>query len=210
MFGWGKKNINTFHQVKHVSKENRHYRLREINKANLEKGNIEQAVKLPPGENVNDWIAMNLIEFYNQIQNLYHPIGDYCTTQTCPETTAGPGFKYYWQDGVKYKKPTMLPAHEYISNVLEWIQSLLNNEKYFPSDPSIPFPQDFVSVASNMFKRLFRIYAHVYHHHRDKVVELGIESKFDTSFKNFALFCLEFKLIPKEQMEPLAQIMKTF
>jgi len=120
--------------------------------------------------------------------------------------TAGPGFKYFWQDNNKYKKPTALPASEYISNVMSWTETYINNEKTFPSDPSVPFPSDFVEIVKKVFQRLFRIYAHIYHHHRDDIRSVGAEAHLNTSFRHFIFFCQEFKLIPEDQLAPLREI----
>lgn len=210
MFNWGKNNQGTFRPVKKVAKENRNYRLQQISKRTIEQGDLKQAVKLPPGENLDEWLAMNIVEFYNQLGCLYAPISEKCTPQACPKMTAGPNYQYFWQDNVNYKKPTMLPAPEYIANVMAWANSYISNEKYFPTDPSVPYPPDFRPVVANIFKRLFRIYAHIYHHHRNDVVQIGAESQLDTSFKHFYLFCNEFKLIPEDQMMPLEPIIKSF
>jgi MOB kinase activator 1 len=45
------------------------------------------------------------------------------------------------------------------------------------------FPKDFVSRVKNIFKRLFRVYAHVYHAHFLSVITLGEEAHLNTSFK---------------------------
>jgi len=37
--------------------------------------------------------------------------------------SGGPKFEYLWQDGAKYKKPTPLPASQYISFLMDWIES---------------------------------------------------------------------------------------
>ena len=37
-----------------------------------------------------------------------------------------------WCDGVKYKKPTALPANEYIGNLMEWVENLVNDATLFP------------------------------------------------------------------------------
>lgn len=46
-----------------------------------------------------------------------------------------------------------------------------------------PFPKNFVSLVRNIFKRLFRVYAHMYHSHFAKIVALGEEAHLNTSFK---------------------------
>lgn len=42
-------------------------------------------------------------------------------------------FEYLWEDGVKYKRPTKLSAPEYVDALMNWAQSLLDNEEYFPN-----------------------------------------------------------------------------
>lgn len=41
-------------------------------------------------------------------------------------------YEYRWADGVEYKKPTALPARKYISLLMDWIESQINNEEIFP------------------------------------------------------------------------------
>ena len=210
MFNWMKGDQGTFRPMKKTGPESRNYRLQQLSQATLGAGDLKTAVKLPEGENLNDWLAMNVVEFYNQINCLYSPIVDRCTQTTCPEMSAGPNYKYAWQDGVKFKKPTMLPAPEYISNLMQWAESIIDNEKIFPSDPSIPFPKDFKSQVSKLFQRLFRIYAHIYYHHLEDVKTVGAEAHLNTSFRHFILFAKEFDLIPADQLAPLQPIINQF
>lgn len=206
MSGWFKKDQGTFRPVKNVGAGHRGYKLQQISQATLGTGNLREAVKLPPGEKLEDWLAVSVVDFFNQLSCLFAPVSEHCTPQSCPEMTAGPGYKYYWQDSDRYKKPTMLPAPEYITNVMLMTESYINNEKYFPSDPSVPFPSDFKKIVENIFRRLFRIYAHIYHHHRDDIRAIGAEAHLNTSFRHFMFFTQEFKLIPEDQLAPLKEI----
>ena len=42
-------------------------------------------------------------------------------------------YEYLWEDGVKYKRPTKLPAPEYVDALMNWAQGLLDNEEVFPN-----------------------------------------------------------------------------
>ena len=42
--------------------------------------------------------------------------------------SGGSKFEYLWQDGVKYKKPVKLPAPQYISLLMDWVESQINDE----------------------------------------------------------------------------------
>ena len=57
--------------------------------ATLGQGNIKEAVRLPPGEDLNEWLAVNTVDFYNAISVLYGSLEDYCTPKTCPAMAAG-------------------------------------------------------------------------------------------------------------------------
>lgn len=54
--------------------------------------------------------------------------------------------------------------------------------------PGVPFPKNFMSVAKTILKRLFRVYAHIYHQHFDPVIQLQEEAHLNTSFKHFIFF----------------------
>lgn len=58
--------------------------------ATLGSGNIREAVQLPPGEDLNEWLAVNTVDFYNAISVLYGTLEESCTAKTCPVMSAGP------------------------------------------------------------------------------------------------------------------------
>lgn len=47
-------------------------------------GNLALAVQLPEGEDVNEWLAVNTVDFYNQINLLYGTLTEYCTKGNNP------------------------------------------------------------------------------------------------------------------------------
>ena len=71
-----------------------------------------QVVLLPKGEDLNDWLAVHVVDFFNRINLIYGTVCEQCTNTTCPTMSGGPKFEYLWQDGVKFKKPTQLPANQ--------------------------------------------------------------------------------------------------
>lgn len=66
-----------------------------------------------------------------------------------------------------------------------------------------PFPKQFKSIVKTIFKRLFRIYAHIYYSHAQEIVELGVEAHLNTAFKHFYLFIREFDLVDPKEMAPM-------
>ena len=57
--------------------------------ATLGSGNVYEAVKLPPGEDLREWLAVNTVDFYNAISVLYITLIDFCTPASCPVMSAG-------------------------------------------------------------------------------------------------------------------------
>eukprot|EP00735_Rhodelphis_limneticus_P004333 TRINITY_DN1590_c0_g1::TRINITY_DN1590_c0_g1_i1::g.28218::m.28218 TRINITY_DN1590_c0_g1::TRINITY_DN1590_c0_g1_i1::g.28218 ORF type:complete len:221 (+),score=41.06,sp/Q9FHI1/MOB1A_ARATH/55.66/3e-79,Mob1_phocein/PF03637.12/1.4e-74 TRINITY_DN1590_c0_g1_i1:121-783(+) len=172
----------------------------------LGSGNLQDAVVLPPGEDKNEWLAVNTVDFFNQINLLYGTITEFCKPESCPTMKAGDKYEYLWKDDKKYKKPTKMPAQEYISNLMAWVDEQLNDEKIFPPKIGDPFPPDFIKVEQKIFTRLFRVYAHIYVHHFDHIVELGAEAHLNTCFKHFFFFVKTFDLVKPDQLEPLRHI----
>lgn len=70
----------------------------------------------------------------------------------------------------------------------------------------VPFPKKFRDTVKNIFKRLFRIYAHIYYSHAQEIVELGVEAHLNTAFKHFYLFIREFDLVEPKEMAPLQHL----
>ncbi|KAG5458569.1 MAG: Mps1 binder-like protein, partial [Olpidium bornovanus] len=115
-------------------------------------------------------------------------------------------YEYHWCDGQQFKKPTKVSAPEYVDYLMTWVQSQLDDENVFPSKIGVPFPKNFPSVVKNIFKRLFRVYAHIYHSHFPKIVSLGEEAHLNTSFKHFVFFVQEFGLIDKKELAPMQEL----
>ena len=75
--------------------------------------------------------------------------------------------------------------------------------------PGVPFPKNFRDTIRTLFRRLFRVYAHLYSNHFDHICALGIEGAFrdikcpafilimhapahmNTSYRHFFLFINE-------------------
>jgi len=64
----------------------------------------------------------------------------------------------------------------------------MDNHELFPTEIGSTFPPDFHDSMKKIFKRLFRVYAHIYHSHFRSVVALNVEAHLNTSFKHFIYF----------------------
>ena len=44
---------------------------------------LKAIVLLPPGEDLNDWIAVHVVDFFNRINLIYGTVSDFCTNEVC-------------------------------------------------------------------------------------------------------------------------------
>lgn len=146
------------------------------------------------------------VDFFNQINMLYGTITEFCTEDSCSIMSAGPKYEYHWADGQTVKKPIKCSAPKYIDYLMTWVQDQLDDETLFPSKIGVPFPKNFFACAKTILKRLFRVYAHIYHQHFSEVVRLGEEAHLNTSFKHFIFFVQEFSLIDRRELAPLQEL----
>lgn len=105
-------------------------------------------------------MAVNTVDFFNQINMLYGTITEFCTEENCPLMSAGPKYEYHWvrraaqlqpvfrgalltlrivvvvvvqADGQQVKKPIKCSAPKYIDYLMTWAQDQLDDEALFPS-----------------------------------------------------------------------------
>lgn len=223
----GSRSSKTFKPKKNIPEGTHQYDLMKHAAATLGSGNLRNAVALPDGEDLNEWVAVNsklfkahiyfvlininfqlitAVDFFNQINMLYGTITEFCTEESCGIMSAGPKYEYHWADGLTVKKPIKCSAPKYIDYLMTWVQDQLDDETLFPSKIGIPFPKNFLNIAKTILKRLFRVYAHIYHQHFSEVVTLGEEAHLNTSFKHFIFFVQEFNLIDRRELAPLQEL----
>lgn len=200
------RSSKTFKPKKNIPEGTHQYDLMKHAAATLGSGNLRNAVQLPDGEDLNEWVAVNTVDFFNQINMLYGTITEFCTEDSCSIMSAGPKYEYHWADGQTVKKPIKCSAPKYIDYLMTWVQDQLDDETLFPSKIGVPFPKNFIQIAKTILKRLFRVYAHIYHQHFSEVVRLSEEAHLNTSFKHFIYFVQEFNLIDRRELAPLQDL----
>jgi len=175
----------------------------------LESGaEFEKAVKLPEGEDVNEWLAVTTVQLFEAVNKIYGICSEYklCTDDSCPAMTAGPKFTYLWM----YKKPTKVTAPTYIKEALTACSTSIDDPKIFPIEDGEKFPKNFLKIIKLIFKRLFRIYGHTFHSHYNEFKSKGVSAHLNTCFKFFVLFALEFDLLTRQEMQPLKKLIIKF
>ena len=64
----------TFRPKKSFQSGTRRYELHKYARATLGSGNLKAAVQTPEGEDLNEWLAVNTVDFYNQVRCLFRAL----------------------------------------------------------------------------------------------------------------------------------------
>jgi len=200
----------TFRPIRPHKVGSRTYHLHVRAQATLGQGNLHDAVKLPEGEDEDEWLAMWTVDFYNDVNRLYALVAEFCTDTSCPVMSSGSKScpcEYAWADGKTIIKPIKVSAPKYVDFLMAWVQGQLDDEALFPTQPQVPFPPHFKPSLQQIFKRLFRVFAHIYYCHFESIEAIGAQPHLNTCFKHFMYFVLEFDLITnKQELAPLQQL----
>lgn len=197
----------TFRPRKRFEPGTQRFELYKKAQASLKSGlDLRSVVRLPPGESIDDWIAVHVVDFFNRINLIYGTMAEHCSESSCPVMAGGPRYEYRWQDERQYRRPAKLSAPRYMALLMDWIEGLINDEDVFPTRVGVPFPKNFQQVCTKILTRLFRVFVHVYIHHFDSILSMGAEAHVNTCYKHFYYFIQEFSLVDQRELEPLREM----
>ncbi|KAJ5273314.1 hypothetical protein N7478_008439 [Penicillium angulare] len=119
-----------------------------------------------------------------------------CSSQTCPEMRASE-----WQYlCAVHDPPKSCCAIDYCCHTLDWATNTLTSPKHFPSRLTLGSeagggPSTSIRHLTNIFRRLYRIFAHAWFQHRDVFWEV---EGHDGLYVFFKTVCDMFQLIPED------------
>ncbi|KAJ3451896.1 mob kinase activator-like [Anaeramoeba flamelloides] len=174
-------------------------------KETLGGNDLKKAVKLPKNENINNWVALHIVDFRNKIALFHGLLQNSCTSKSCPIMTAGNNLEYTWICNKK-SQPQKLSAQSYINKLFQWTDEQINDESLFPNDPEKYLKKWQSKISYPIFRRLTRILGHIYHHHFQVIQKNGIEAHLNTLLLHFYLFTKEFSLLKKKDYLPILSI----
>ncbi|RDX54628.1 Mob1/phocein [Lentinus brumalis] len=129
-------------------------------------------------------------------QDLSHPLitmlQQECTRSTCPEMKAGEWLYLCVAHGNEGAMEQCC-AIDYILHTLDSATALLNSPRAFPSRLSVPAASH--RHFSSLARRLGRIFAHAYFHHREAFEQAEAESSL---YARFLALTSKFELVPAE------------
>lgn len=172
----------------------------------LVKGSYKTIVQLPKYVDYYEWLALNTFEFFNGINRFYGIISEYVTADKFPLMMADPKTEYTWVNS--NNKTVTLPANQYIELALAWMSNKINDQSIFPTKSGMAFPPSFLNDVRSICRQIFRIIAHIYWNHFDKIVHLSLEAHWSSFFSHYISFVREFSLIEPKELEPLAMLIE--
>lgn len=118
-----------------------------------------------------------------------------CSNQTCPEMRASE-----WQYlCAVHEPPKSCCAIDYCCHTLDWAANVLTSPKHFPSRLSLGgeggSAYQSMRQLTNIFRRVYRIYAHAWFQHREAFWSLEQE---EGLYKFFRTVCDAYSLIPED------------
>jgi len=182
------------------------YLSRPFSDAALVKGNFKTIVMQPKYVDPNEWVAVNIFDFYTNLNEFYGCLTECCTQQSCPTMSAGPTLNYVW---IQDRKKVTLSAPTYIDSVMSTVQNLLDDENVFPTKDSKPFDENtFHRTVHDVYIQLLRVFAHLYHAHYTHILHLRAEPHFNSLFAHFLAFGAQYHLFDERDIrgEPNAPV----
>lgn len=168
-------------------------------------GRLHDASRLPPRNEVNEWLATNCIQFFNQINTQYGIIAEMCKQDTCPVMSAGSQV-YEWQE-TKSGRKQKLSARQYVDTAMSFVQKTMQDENIFPTKFGRDFPDDCEQIVKRIFKVYFSILAHIYLHHYHEMLQLHSHDILNSLFLHFVYFNQEFRILEHKDLAILEDLM---
>ncbi|KAG0335707.1 hypothetical protein BG004_008355, partial [Podila humilis] len=162
--------------------------------------NVDQLIALPKDQNEDPWTYEHLCQVCLELNYLIVQVEPECTPESCPEMRAEEWIYYC----ATHPAPRECCAIDYLTHTLDGASALLNNVKFFPSRIAIAptASKNFTSIA----RRLYRIFAHTYYHHRDIFDAFEAETSL---YERFLKFCKARELITDKLIIIPEQIQET-
>lgn len=114
-----------------------------------------------------------------------------------------------WCDGITFINPISVPARTYMKFCLLWIQSQLKDQNVITSTPKAIYSPEILSTWKMMYRRLLRVYAHLYINHKENFDKIGVLGLvLECMLRRFILFGTETGLTSKKELLPVRTILK--
>nr|OQO31655.1 hypothetical protein B0A51_01145 [Rachicladosporium sp. CCFEE 5018] len=209
---------------------------REEHSGFIARGNFMTLAMKPQLVEQGEWLAHQMSEQYRLLGGMLKIVQEVdptrgksiCSDQSCPTMSAGSA-SYTWID--QNRNPMPLPAPTYTKHIQIWVGGKVLDTTLFPVDPfttapSIPspsqqssdpsywlgkpsgFPQRYEAELKNMYKQMFRCYAHLYWSHWLAFWDLGAYRELNTCFVHFVNVGRLYGLLAERDVEPMQPLVE--
>ncbi|KAI8924262.1 Mob1/phocein [Entophlyctis helioformis] len=131
---------------------------------------VDGILSLPAGVDESIWQYEHLKQVCLELNDLFVRLEDECRPATCPDMKAGE-WMYLC---AAHTTPAPCRALDYIGHTIDHASALLNQAKLFPSRVSVP--ETSLKQLHNIARRLYRIFAHAWYHHREIFGEFEVSA----------------------------------
>ncbi|KAI8801802.1 preimplantation protein [Cladochytrium replicatum] len=150
--------------------------------------NVSDIVKLPQNQDADVWQYEHLRQFCIELNGLVLLLESECTPELCPSMKA----EEWMFLCATHPQPQPCCAIDYTVHTLDGATALLCSTRYFPSRISIP--ESSIRHFQSIARRLYRIFAHAWYHHKEAFYMFENETHLHERFIMFAN--KTFKLVP--------------
>jgi len=162
---------------------------------------IQYSTALPPFTSPSDWVALKLVDMVKEVSILCIVSRSFCTRASCPRMCAGFHFDYNWVCDEGYAERVSAPS--YMERLLDWAHTLIQDPSKFPKSLDVGYPPEAMAQFKTLYKRIFRVYAHVYLEHYASFEDENALRSLNTSFLHLFLFGREFELLSTQDVSPV-------
>jgi len=155
---------------------------------------IDSSSAAPSGQDFDLWVLLPVLCFVKVLQVFYQlVVAEDCTSDSCPTMSAGIQYEYRWRD-VETGDVLNVGASSYMHFLFEWAESISENQN---------LSNNVQNLGTDMARRLFRAYAHIFHEHYSHICSLGVSSEFDARLIHLTHFLLKHKMITGKEVLPM-------
>lgn len=101
-----------------------------------------------------------------------------------------------------------MSAPDYFAALKKWIRRSLSNSKLFPQISGIEFSAEAKVIIETAYRRMFRVFAHLYTCHFAAIQKQNMEVVINTLLAHFVVFAINYELILEEELDMLEPVFR--
>lgn len=160
---------------------------------------IDAILTLPEGQDAAIWEYEHVRQLCMQLNDFLVVLMEECTPTSCKQMIATDQWSFLC---AAHKQPKACSAVDYSRHTLDSSAALLNSSKFFPSRLTIT--QNSLGRLGSVCRRVYRLFAHAFFHHRHLFDEFEKETalcrRFTVFVKQYSLVSDDCLIIPENEL----------